>query len=134
MVTIAVRATAGRYRVPSALQTYPNNRSVTSGGNRSPIVSDHVGRDDGTRETAHRLKVPMDRTTREALHRSRGYGAVLLQHGLRQCDRDHCPAYLWSSNLPNTSLYQRLALRSWPRSKLARRLLLFSWCVMRAED
>jgi hypothetical protein len=47
---------------------------------------------------------------------------------------NHCPAYLWSSNLQNTSLYQRLALRSWPRSKLARRLLLFSWCVMRAED
>src|SRR3984893_18622313 len=91
MVTIAVRATAGRYRVPSALQTYPNNRSVTSGGNRSPIVSDHVGRDDGTRETAHRLKVPMDRTTRETLHRSREYGAVLLQHGLRQCDRESLP-------------------------------------------
>ena len=33
-------------------------------------------------------------------------------------------------HLQNTPLYQRLALRSWPRSKLARRLLFFSWCVM----
>ena len=43
----------------------------------------------------------------EALHRNRGYGAVLLQRGLSQCDREHHPAYLWSSNLQNTSLYQR---------------------------
>jgi GNAT superfamily N-acetyltransferase len=43
----------------------------------------------------------------EALHRNRGYGAALLQRGLRQCDREHHPAYLWSSNLQNTSLYQR---------------------------
>jgi GNAT superfamily N-acetyltransferase len=43
----------------------------------------------------------------EALHRNKGYGAALLQHGLRQCDREHLPAYLWSSNPLNTSLYQR---------------------------
>jgi GNAT superfamily N-acetyltransferase len=43
----------------------------------------------------------------EALHRNRGCGATLLQYGLRQCDREHRPAYLWSSNLLNTSLYQR---------------------------
>jgi ribosomal protein S18 acetylase RimI-like enzyme len=43
----------------------------------------------------------------EALHRNNGCGATLLQHGLRQCDREHCPAYLWSSNQLNTSLYQR---------------------------
>jgi len=43
----------------------------------------------------------------EALHRNKGYGAILLQHGLRQCDLEHCPAYLWSSNLHNISLYQR---------------------------
>jgi GNAT superfamily N-acetyltransferase len=43
----------------------------------------------------------------EALHRNRGRGATLLQHGLRQCDREHRPAYLWSSNQLNTSLYQR---------------------------
>jgi ribosomal protein S18 acetylase RimI-like enzyme len=43
----------------------------------------------------------------EALHRSKGCGATLLQHGLGQCDREHRPAYLWSSNLQNTSLYRR---------------------------
>jgi len=43
----------------------------------------------------------------EALHRNKGCGAALLQHGLRQCDREHLPAYLWSSNPLNTSLYER---------------------------
>jgi GNAT superfamily N-acetyltransferase len=43
----------------------------------------------------------------EALHRNKGCGAALLQHGLRQCDREHRPAYLWSSNPLNTSLYER---------------------------
>jgi GNAT superfamily N-acetyltransferase len=41
------------------------------------------------------------------LHRNRGCGAALLQHGLRQCDREHRPAYLCSSNPLNISLYQR---------------------------
>ncbi|WP_457155878.1 GNAT family N-acetyltransferase, partial [Mesorhizobium sp. P5_C1] len=43
----------------------------------------------------------------EALNRNKGAGATLLQHGLRQCDREHRPAYLWSSNPLNTSLYKR---------------------------
>ena len=43
----------------------------------------------------------------EALHQNKGRGAALLQHGLRQCDREHRPAYLWSSNPLNTSLYER---------------------------
>lgn len=43
----------------------------------------------------------------EVLHRNKGCGATLLQHGLRQCDREHTPAYLWSSNALNTSLYRR---------------------------
>ncbi len=43
----------------------------------------------------------------EALYRSRGHGSVLLRHGLRQCDREHRPAYLWSSNPLNISLYKR---------------------------
>jgi GNAT superfamily N-acetyltransferase len=43
----------------------------------------------------------------EALHRNKGCGAALLQHRLRQCDREHLPAYLWSSNSLNTSLYKR---------------------------
>ena len=43
----------------------------------------------------------------EALHRGKGCGAALLQHRLRQCDREHLPACLWSSNPLNTSLYER---------------------------
>ena len=43
----------------------------------------------------------------EALHRNQGCGAALLQHRLRQCDREHLSAYLWSSNPQNTSLYGR---------------------------
>jgi GNAT superfamily N-acetyltransferase len=43
----------------------------------------------------------------EALHRNKGRGATLLRHRLRQCDQQHLPAYLWSSNPLNTSLYER---------------------------
>ena len=43
----------------------------------------------------------------EALHRNKGCGGSLLQHRLCQCDREHLPAYLWSSNPLNTSLYER---------------------------
>jgi GNAT superfamily N-acetyltransferase len=43
----------------------------------------------------------------EASHRNRGYGAALLQHSLHQCDRAHLPAYVWSSNPLNISLYKR---------------------------
>jgi GNAT superfamily N-acetyltransferase len=43
----------------------------------------------------------------EAVHRNKGRGAALLEYRLRQCDREHPPAYLWSSNPLNTSLYQR---------------------------
>lgn len=43
----------------------------------------------------------------EALHRNKGCGGALLQSGLRRCDREHRPAYLWSSNRSNVSLYER---------------------------
>ena len=43
----------------------------------------------------------------EALHRNKGCGAALLQNGLRRCDQEHLPAYLWSSNPLNISLYER---------------------------
>jgi ribosomal protein S18 acetylase RimI-like enzyme len=43
----------------------------------------------------------------EALHRNKGCGAGLLQNGLRRCDREYLPAYLWSSNPLNISLYKR---------------------------
>jgi GNAT superfamily N-acetyltransferase len=43
----------------------------------------------------------------EPVHRNKGYGGALLRHALRQCDRDHLPACLWSSNPQNLSLYLR---------------------------
>ena len=69
----------------------------------------------------------------EALYRNKGCGAALLQHGLRQCDREHLPAYLWSSNPLNTSLYERHGFETWARSKWVHRLPSFRCCAMRAE-
>jgi ribosomal protein S18 acetylase RimI-like enzyme len=43
----------------------------------------------------------------EVLHRNKGYGSALLQHGLRECDSVHLAAYLWSSNPQNIPLYKR---------------------------
>ena len=43
----------------------------------------------------------------DARCRNRGYGETLLQHGLRRCDEEHLPAYLWSSNSQNISFYER---------------------------
>ena len=43
----------------------------------------------------------------EALHRNKGCGAALLRHRLGQCDQEHLPAYLWSSNPLNISLSER---------------------------
>jgi len=40
-------------------------------------------------------------------YQGRGYGSALLKYALRQCDRDHAPAYLESSNPRNIPLYQR---------------------------
>lgn len=40
-------------------------------------------------------------------YQGRGYGNALMKHALEQCDRDHAPAYLESSNPRNVSLYQR---------------------------
>jgi ribosomal protein S18 acetylase RimI-like enzyme len=37
----------------------------------------------------------------------RGYGALLMEHALRRCDRDHVAAYLESTNPANIQLYQR---------------------------
>jgi GNAT superfamily N-acetyltransferase len=43
----------------------------------------------------------------EPWHQNHGCGGALLEYGLRQCDREHRPAYLWSSNPLNTAFYKR---------------------------
>jgi ribosomal protein S18 acetylase RimI-like enzyme len=40
-------------------------------------------------------------------HQGKGHGSALLSHALTQCDRDHLPAYLESTNPRNISLYKR---------------------------
>ena len=40
-------------------------------------------------------------------HQGKGHGAALLNHALRQCDRDGALAYLESSNPRNIPLYER---------------------------
>ena len=37
----------------------------------------------------------------------KGFGSILMQHALVQCDRDNRPAYLESSNPRNIPLYER---------------------------
>lgn len=40
-------------------------------------------------------------------HQGEGHGDALMTYALAQCDRDHVPAYLESSNPRNISLYRR---------------------------
>ena len=40
-------------------------------------------------------------------HQGKGHGDALMRHVLAQCDREHLPAYLESSNPRNISLYKR---------------------------
>lgn len=40
-------------------------------------------------------------------HQGEGQGNALMAHALAQCDRDHAPAYLESSNPRNIPFYQR---------------------------
>ena len=40
-------------------------------------------------------------------HQGQGYGAALMTYALQQCDREHSPAYLESTNPRNISLYER---------------------------
>jgi GNAT superfamily N-acetyltransferase len=43
----------------------------------------------------------------DPVHQRKGYGSALLQHALSQCDREHAPAYLESTNPVNIPLYER---------------------------
>src|SRR5262245_28248129 len=43
----------------------------------------------------------------DPVHQRKGYGSALLQHALGQCDREHAPAYLESTNPLNVPLYER---------------------------
>lgn len=43
----------------------------------------------------------------DPLHQGKGYGGALLKCALEDCDREHLPAYLESTNPRNISLYQR---------------------------
>jgi len=45
-------------------------------------------------------------------HQGKGYGTALMTYGLQQCDRDHWPAYLESTNPRNVSLYRRLGFEA----------------------
>ena len=40
-------------------------------------------------------------------HQGKGHGAALMTYTLQQCERDHLPAYLESTNPRNISLYRR---------------------------
>lgn len=43
----------------------------------------------------------------DPFQQGKGFGSALMQHALLQCDRDHAPAYLESTNSANISLYER---------------------------
>jgi ribosomal protein S18 acetylase RimI-like enzyme len=43
----------------------------------------------------------------DPLHQGKGYGSALMKCALQDCDREHLPAYLESTNDRNIQLYQR---------------------------
>jgi len=43
----------------------------------------------------------------EPLYQGRGYGSALMKRALEDCDREHLPAYLESTNGRNVPLYER---------------------------
>ena len=69
----------------------------------------------------------------EPAHRNKGYGGALLRHALRQCDRDHLPAYLWSSNPQNFRFTCAMVSKSPAQSKSDRHQSSFPCYASRAE-
>lgn len=47
----------------------------------------------------------------DPIHQRKGYGSVLLQFALEECDRDGMPAYLEASNPANIPFYERHGFR-----------------------
>jgi ribosomal protein S18 acetylase RimI-like enzyme len=47
----------------------------------------------------------------DPFQQGKGFGSALMQHALLQCDRDHAPAYLESTNSANIPLYERLGFK-----------------------
>jgi ribosomal protein S18 acetylase RimI-like enzyme len=45
-------------------------------------------------------------------HQGKGHGDILMTYALAQCDRDHAPAYLESSNPRNIPFYRRHGFES----------------------
>ncbi len=43
----------------------------------------------------------------DSRHQEQGLGSALLEHTLRQCDRDRTAAYLEATNPRNLTLYER---------------------------
>jgi ribosomal protein S18 acetylase RimI-like enzyme len=47
-----------------------------------------------------------------------GHGTALMAHALAECDREHLPAYLESTNPRNVTLYERHGFRALGRVPL----------------
>src|SRR6266540_346463 len=43
----------------------------------------------------------------DPVHQGRGLGSALLRHALKNCDRDHLPAYLEATSPSSRRLYER---------------------------
>ena len=69
----------------------------------------------------------------EVLHRNKGCGATLLRHGLRQCDREHRSAYLWSSEDAEYFLVSPAWLRDRETVQVCASLASSRCCASRAE-
>jgi len=72
---------------------------------RRPLLGEMIGRVYETRPTTPHWY--LSSLGIDAVARDQGLGSRLLAHGLRACDDDHLPAWLWSSNPRNLDFYGR---------------------------